>query len=416
MKTFALSPLVCAVVALASQGSAHAVELIGGLGGDRGFGTEFLAPNDDGSSATLNLPFEVNFFNQTFNNFFLNNNGNVTFRAPLGAYTPNAFPISSQPMLAPYWADVDTRGSVSAGVANKVWYASPNANTLVVTWDQVGYYPAATDKTNSFQLVLHKVGSNGDFDAEFRYNNLEWTTGNASGGAGGLGGTPAQAGWDAGNLTNYQTLPGSRTADVLNLVNTSNVSDSTPGLWTFSFRNGLVPGQSAANPIMPVFVPNPDGVESAPGWDFEFVVPGADVPVFIDPDIAVGYEYELTSVGNAFTSVLLPHIGDGQYTIDVWNGSEWVAAGSATSASAFSFGAYAGLTRFRVNGIEVSAGLDPLDETAFVTGLTFAAPGAVAVSQTPLTVTVAVPEPESYALALAGLGVIGLMSRRRRVR
>lgn len=145
------------------------------------------------------------------------------------------------------------------------------------------------------------------------------------------------------------------------------------------------------------------------------MVPGADVPVFIDPDIAVGYEYELTSAGNAFTSVLLPTIGDGQYTIDVWNGSEWVAAGSATSASAFSFGAYAGLTRFRVNGIEVSAGLDPTDETAFVTGLTFAQAGAVSVSQTPLTVTVAVPEPESYALALAGLGIVGWMGRRRRI-
>lgn len=183
-----------------------------------------------------------------------------------------------------------------------------------VTWDQVGYYPSATDKSNSFQLVLHKVGSNGDFDAEFRYNQLEWTTGSASGGSGGLGGTPAQAGWDAGNLTNYQTLPGSRTGEVLNLVNTSNVSDSTPGLWTFSFRNGLVPGQSAANPIMPVFVPDPDGVEPEPGWDFEFVVPGA-----------------------------------------------------------------------------------------------------VSVSQTPLTVTVtvAVPEPEGYALALAGLGIVGLMGRRR---
>jgi MYXO-CTERM domain-containing protein len=37
----------------------------------------------------------------------------------------------------------------------------------------------------------------------------------------------------------------------------------------------------------------------------------------------------------------------------------------------------------------------------------------VTVGGSPLTVT-SVPEPESYALALAGLGVVGLLARRRR--
>jgi hypothetical protein len=409
MKKFAFTPIFGALLALSCQTNAHAADLLSGFGGDRGFGSDSLVPNDDSSSGQLNLPFQINFFQQTFNNFYLNNNGNITFRSPLSVYTPNAFPQTNQPMLAPYWGDVDTRGAVIPGVANKVWYTSPNANTLVVTWDQVGYFPSATNKSNSFQLVLSKVGTNGDFDAEYRYNQLQWTTGNASGGSNGLGGTPAQAGWDAGNLTNYQTLPGSRTAQVLDLVNTSNVSDATPGLWKFSFRNGTLPGQSIENPVLPIF--NPGDVD--PSWNFEFVVPGS-APVFIDPLIAVGYEYQLTSTGNSFASVVLPNIGDGQYTIEIWDGSAWVSAGSASSGTPFAFAP--GVTRFRVNGIEVGAGLDPLNPTAFVTGVSFAIPGIVTMSQTPLTVDVptAVPEPESYALALAGLAVAGLMIRRRR--
>ena len=410
MKNFRALPWVAAVAMVCLQPAAHAAELLSGFGGERGYGVESLFANDDSSSDLLNLPFEINFFGQTFDTFYLNTNGNITFAAPLGTFTPDPFPISNQPMLAPYWADVDTRGT---GAINKVWVVSPSSDTLVVTWDNVGYFSVQTDKTNSFQLVLRKEGDNGDFNAEFRYQSLEWTTGDASGGDAGLGGTPAQAGWDAGDQTNYQTLPGSRTGDVLNLVNTSNVSEQTPGLWTFSFRSGSLPGQTPDNPVLPIFVPPVDGIPPEPGWNFEFNVVSPTIPVFIDPEIAIGYEYSLTSVGNSFTSVILPNVGDGLFSIEVWDGSGWVLAGGAMAGTSFDLAGFGEVVRFRVNGIEVEAGLDPANPTAFVTGLTFASAGSVNVNQTPLTVTV-VPEPQAYALMLAGLGVAGLMRIRRR--
>jgi hypothetical protein len=65
---------------------------------------------------------------------------------------------------------------------------------LVVTWHNVGYYNTHDDRKMDFQLILRNAldcGS-GDFDVEFRYNRCEWTTGDASGGSGGFGGTPAQ--------------------------------------------------------------------------------------------------------------------------------------------------------------------------------------------------------------------------------
>ena len=64
-----------------------------------------------------------------------------------------------------------------------------------VNYIDVGYYSQHTDKTNSFQLVLIERADQhpGDFDIEFNYARIAWETGDASGGLGGLGGTPAAA-------------------------------------------------------------------------------------------------------------------------------------------------------------------------------------------------------------------------------
>ncbi|MGC4406255.1 nidogen-like domain-containing protein [Methyloversatilis sp. MC4-4] len=385
--------LLPALIATLS-GGAQAVSMLTFGVGENIYGSQFLAANDDESTNQLPLPFDINFFGQTFSNFFVNNNGNITFQSALRAFTPEAFPIASQPMIAPFWGDVDTRGT------GNVWIHSPNANTLAVTWDAVGYYSSATDKTNSFQLVLRNQGD-GNFDVDFRYERLEWTTGDASDGTNGLGGIPAQAGYDAGDGVNYLTLPGSRTGDVLNLQHTTNVAGGEAGLWSFAIRNGQLPGSSASNPLMPV--------ASDEGWNFDFNVV-AGTPVFIDPDIAIGYDYIVNS-GPSITSVLLPTFGDGLYDLWLWNGEAWVASGDVlTGGVTFTFAE--AVTRFRILGIEEGAALDPLNPTAFVTGLTFSETGPVSMSQNPIVVTVPVPEPETYAMFLAGLGLIAAARRR----
>lgn len=384
-----------------------AIDLLDDLGGPSGFGQIALNPNDDGSSNSLNLPFELNFFGSTFNSFFINNNGNVSFNSGISTYTPDPFPVANQPMIAPWWADVDTRGAVGAVPNNAVYVASPNSNTVVVTWSNVGYYPSQTDKRNDFQLVLRNRSETGtgNFDFDFRYNKLEWTTGGASQGSNGLGGIPAQAGYDNGLGTVYQTLPGSRTADVLDLVNTSNVSTSTPGLWTFAVRNGQTPGSSPSNPLMPVV--------TQAGYEFSFNVQLGQ-QIFIDPEVAVGYDYVLTSAGSpSFQSVVLPTVGDGIFDLYLMQGGVWVDSGVDLQAGvAYDFGA-GGVRQFSIRGIETTAGLDPLNTNAFVTGLTFNGAGVVNMLQTPLTVTVAVPEPGSYAMMLLGIVGVGAWTRRR---
>ena len=62
-------------------------------------------------------------------------------------------------------------------------------------------------------------------------DGIEWTTGDASGGVNGLGGTPAQVGFDAGNQMDFLLIEGSFTNDIINIDKKSNVGQ--PGLFVF---------------------------------------------------------------------------------------------------------------------------------------------------------------------------------------
>ena len=349
-----------------------AMTLVDGLGGPVGFGDLALGRNDDGSSSQLNLPFSLNFFGNSHSTFFINNNGNISFNGPLSSFTPEAFPVANQPMIAPFWGDVDT----SCGICGEVYVSAPNSGTAVVTWDNVGFFSSNPSLTNTFQLVLRDRNDTGagNFDIEFRYDDLNWTTGDASGGTNGLGGTPAQAGFDAGDSTNFFTLPGSRTANVLDLQNTSNLTPAQPGVWSFAIRNGVPPGSSPDNPLLPIVTDD--------GFDFDFNIGDINDRIFIDPVVAIGYDYIVNS-GPNFQSVLLPTgIGDDQYDLHVFNtgANAFVDSGvDIAGGIAHNFG-LGGVDRFRILGIETNAGLDPNDPLAFVTGLTFSGTGQVNMS------------------------------------
>jgi hypothetical protein len=169
------------------------------------------------------------------------------------------------------------------------------------------------------------------------------------------------------------------------------------------FVAGSTGGQAV---YLPVVAPGVNG--AAPTFNFNVSSVGSQQPVYIDPEVAVGYQYQ-TGAGNPnFASVLLPAgIGDGAYVVQLADGTAF----SVQGGKAFNFAA-GGVASFKVLGIETSAGLAPNDTSAFVTGLTFTADGAFTGSMTPILTSV--PEPATLALWLAGLAVLAVPTLRRR--
>lgn len=160
-----------------------------------------LGANDDDYTDPIALPFTFMLYGVPYTQFYINNNGNVTFDMGYSSYTPWGFPIEGAPMLAPFFADVDTRGMGSG----YVWYKI-ESNRVIVTWDAVGYFGAQVDRLNTFQVIFSDgtdasigLGNN----VAFSYGEMSWTTGDASGGSGGLGGTPATVGVNAGDGVLY---------------------------------------------------------------------------------------------------------------------------------------------------------------------------------------------------------------------
>ncbi len=158
-----------------------------------------MQPNDDGSSALINIPFNFCFYGQQYNSLYINNNGNVTFTNILSAFSSTAFPSAGNQILAPFWADVDTR----SGNGQVLYKVTPTA--VYINWEDVGYYNQQGDKLNTFQLIItdgaNPVVSSGN--VAFCYQDMQWTTGSASQRVNGFGGIPATCGANKGDNIGY---------------------------------------------------------------------------------------------------------------------------------------------------------------------------------------------------------------------
>lgn len=207
--------------------------------------TNVLEPNDDGSSNQVPLPFTVNFFGTNYQSLYVNNNGNVTFDSPKITYTPYTIDASVPPMIAPFFADVDTRtrGSVSFGATTFNGFPS-----FCVNWSDVGYYRRNDDKTNTFQLILVSRPDVSDkaFDIVFNYDRIEWETGDWSNGDSGFGGVSAGAGFSNGDgqADHFFQIHGSLEPGSFLDTNSSGLThksfgSTTPGRYYFNIRSSF---------------------------------------------------------------------------------------------------------------------------------------------------------------------------------
>ncbi len=246
LKTTLAGALLVAFVAVgAHAGAIHDAAL---------FADNTLAANDDGSTAQVPIGFDINLFGAPYTSLYVNNNGNVTFTGPLGTFTPFNLLSTSLPIIAPFFADVDTRG-VGSGLVQYGQDTLGGKNAFGVNWIDVGYFGSHVDKLNSFQLIMTDRSdiAAGDFDFEFNYDKIQWETGDASGGINGLGGSCARAGWSNGVATAFE-IAGSATCGAFLETNASSgliynsLNSTVPGQYVFTVRNGQVGNNDVPEP------------------------------------------------------------------------------------------------------------------------------------------------------------------------
>lgn len=184
-------------------------------------------------------------------------------------------------------------------------------------------------------------------------------------------------------------------------IGNPNILSRTRSIFDFTF---LPPGAPAN-----VFLPMVNLAGPAPVFSFQPISVQAGQQIFIDPLLAVGYDYQIGAGDPNFQTMLLPTgIGDDMYELYLWENGQWVKVADVQGGQEYNFGGD-GVDRFRILGIETSAGLEPDNPTAFITGLAFVGDGVFSGTMTAITVNV--PEPGSMALAM--LGLVCLLMRRR---
>lgn len=176
-------------------------------------------------------------------------------------------------------------------------------------------------------------------------------------------------------------------------------------------------GASEFTPLLPD-ASNPPSA----GGGFVFDLPEVQAfqTIWIDPDVAVGYNYVATDGGlfATFTAPTLASVNDTDgYSLTFEDASGSLLTFFIGAGDTFNFLDYVsgGITQFELNGIATDLSIDPTDPLAFVAGVSFANAGKFDVTQTPITQFVpdaSVSEPT--VLALLTLSVAGLFGFRRK--
>lgn len=325
--------LLLTVSAIAVTLALPSLALAGAVVDDANCRTNVFAANDDSSSGPVALPLTLDFYGPKYNSLWVNNNGNVTFTGPQSTFTPFTIAANTPPIIAPFFGDVDTRGAGSGLVTfgNTSYEGRP---AFCVNWPNVGYYAQRTDKRNDFQLLLvdQRTIGPGDFDIVYNYDRVQWETGDASNGSGGLGGTSAGVGFSNGdgNASHFFSLSGSLQNGAFldtnlstGLINNSRGSN-VRGRYLFQIRNGapisntrtsyvaLGDSYSAGQGIEPFFDPSNLCHRSKLAYPTKVVVPLSGGQTFYSLRNTPGYRWGFVACSGAVTGDVLQKQLSGQ--------------------------------------------------------------------------------------------------------
>ncbi|MEZ5912906.1 MAG: Hint domain-containing protein [Paracoccaceae bacterium] len=286
--------------------------LYSGLGGSAGFGentfsstAKTVGNNDDGSiqvdTTSVFGAGGINFGGTNYTSVYINSNGNISFGSANTDYQSASLATETQPIIAPFFADVDiTKGG------EIYWDLDPATNSLTVTWHDVAPYSGSG--TNSFQLRLTATGD-GNFTVEFLYEDIQWTNG---------GGSTAQTGMTDGGSLDY-ILEGSGNPTALLTYETNDFDGGDPaGSFLVTVEDGA--------PLTPDGVV--DGTDGDDAIDTSFIDAGGDQvdgSDGVNDVIDAGAGNDTVSAGTGNDTV---YGGSGDDVIDGGGGADVISGGA----------------------------------------------------------------------------------------
>lgn len=282
-----------------------------GLGGPTDYGEIAVPRSDDDAmlqdwSAVFETP--LNFFGKSFsaNEIFVNTNGSISFGAAVPQIPTADLPQAIPAMIAPFWADVDTRLRGEGVESGQIWVdIDPLADCVSITWDGVGVYRYNTDQINRFQLQLFDRGQ-GDFDIVMRYESIQWTTGSA----------PTDTGAEA--LISSPLLPQPLylrpgvSAEELATLDSQSGNTGVAGLWLFEMRDGTIAGLA---PLMGLTLTGGSGADLLEGSAYDDLLESG-----LGNDVLRGNDGVDTLYG-----------GDGTDTLNGGSGDDFLFGGTTTA-------------------------------------------------------------------------------------
>lgn len=333
-----------------------------------GYNTNAVVRADDTANQVVGLPFTMNWNGTSYSEIYINMNGNCTFGSGYTGYNPStSLSALQRDIMAPFWADVDTRNT-SMGQVTYSNITSGNVPRVdghlafFVNWINVGRYNSSTagnTQTDSFQLVIVDRSDTGagNFDFMFNYDAITWDIATAA------STTRARVGWGRSDGSAYE-LPGSGTAQgsastlldssppvtslVQNLVN----DEDQLGRYVWEVRQGVAPNIppsiTVVNRVLEGNMPNAyvgytgagdvtaadvDGSIVSLTSDLPGVLPvGATMATWIARDDGGGVTTKTQSV-TVTDSVApsLPTLISSTHTTGVWSSIGTVTVNSTTS-------------------------------------------------------------------------------------
>ncbi len=153
---------------------------------------DYSARLDDGTAGPYPLPFDFNYYGQTYNQIYIGVNGAISFtdaEVNVGGFY-SGFALDEAPfqtIIPVFWNDlVIDAAELGTGHGDIYRYYSPTNDSVVILWYQMGNFNNALDTLTSFEVILTR---DGDINAQYQSVGI---SGLASTASIGLSGGPCQ--------------------------------------------------------------------------------------------------------------------------------------------------------------------------------------------------------------------------------